>query len=286
MTFVGKILVVAIMFFSLCFLALSGMVFTSATNWRAEAAKQKDLVKKYQSDLGTAEAKAAKAQEDIKAAADLAKGELDTRAGKITDLTAQNEQLERERTDAVRRIETAIQNMTIAQAEAEARAQELDQLRKTLASTEEEGNKLKITETQLNETIRELEIKLAAANQVKKSLQENVDAYASFLTTKGINVDITQIKRVDRPPTVNGEVTRVDPTGRRLEISIGSDDGLVEGHELLVFRYNPVPEFIGRIRIVHADPDKSVAVVVGGQTYQGKKIREGDRVANKISPGN
>jgi len=52
MTFVGKILVIVIMAFSLIFLGISTVVFTTARNWRTATEEQKkkvsDLTKKTQ----------------------------------------------------------------------------------------------------------------------------------------------------------------------------------------------------------------------------------------------
>jgi predicted transcriptional regulator len=80
-----------------------------------------------------------------------------------------------------------------------------------------------------------------------------------------------------------GEVTRIDPTNRRMELSIGSDDGLVTGHELYIYRTSPRPEYIGKVTIVTVEPDRAVAKVIGN-TYQGKKIKEGDIVSSTIKP--
>jgi hypothetical protein len=80
-----------------------------------------------------------------------------------------------------------------------------------------------------------------------------------------------------------GEVKRVDPSNRRVEITIGSDDGLVPGHELYLFRTTPRPEYLGKITIISVDPDQSVGRV-NGTTFQGKKIQEGDIVSSTIKP--
>ena len=66
-------------------------------------------------------------------------------------------------------------------------------------------------------------------------------------------------------------------------MTIGSDDGLVVGHELYIFRTSPRPEYIGKVAIVTVDPDQAVARVIGN-TYQGKKIKEGDIVSSTIKP--
>jgi len=78
---------------------------------------------------------------------------------------------------------------------------------------------------------------------------------------------------------VEGEVTKVDTRNTRVEISIGSDDGLTEGNELDVYHLNP-PEYLGRIRVETLSNDHSVGKVI--QTNKGLKIKEGDIVATKI----
>jgi hypothetical protein len=89
------------------------------------------------------------------------------------------------------------------------------------------------------------------------------------------------------PPTVEGVVRKVYAPVKQVEISIGSDHGLVEGNELYVYRTDrptdrPAKppwefEFLGRIRIMQANPDQSLARVIG--TLQGKVIKEGDTVS-------
>jgi len=93
----------------------------------------------------------------------------------------------------------------------------------------------------------------------------------------GLSDDITRIKGLESPPAVHGEVARVD-RDNRVELTIGSDDGLVVGHELYLWRLKPKSEYLGKVRIISVDPDQAVGVVVGGTTVQGKKIKEGDIV--------
>jgi RNA polymerase sigma factor (sigma-70 family) len=90
------------------------------------------------------------------------------------------------------------------------------------------------------------------------------------------------------PPRLEGVVQKVDGANKRVEISIGSDDGLAEGHELTVFRLDRLAqsgwqfEFLGRIRILATDPDQSVGRVI--YSKQGKQIRPGDKVSPRL-PG-
>ena len=51
MTFVGKILVIVIMVFALFFLAVSTVVFSTATNWKEEATKRKTEISKLNTEV-------------------------------------------------------------------------------------------------------------------------------------------------------------------------------------------------------------------------------------------
>jgi hypothetical protein len=104
-----------------------------------------------------------------------------------------------------------------------------------------------------------------------------------LLRQNGLSTDITQIKGLENPPPVTGEVLRIDQSNRKVEISIGSDDGVVVGHELNLYRVKPRPEYLGKIQILSVDPDQAVGRVIGN-TVQGKKIKEGDIVSSTINP--
>src|SRR5215813_2919099 len=113
MTFVGKILVIVIMAFSLFFLAVSTVVFSTERNWAEEVKKQKEQVRQLQAkanDLNRSldEQKAAltKAQADAKSQLAALKTRNDT-------LAEENTRRTNERTDIIKQIETAQENMKV-----------------------------------------------------------------------------------------------------------------------------------------------------------------------------
>ena len=84
------------------------------------------------------------------------------------------------------------------------------------------------------------------------------------------------------PAGLQGEVTQVDRLSGRVEISLGSDDGLVPGHELNVYR-NPPPRSrgravsLGRMRILSLSPDQAVGEMIDGNAAG--NVKEKDRVS-------
>jgi hypothetical protein len=283
MTHVGKILVLVIMAFSLLFLGISTVVFSTSKNWKTATEEQKKAVEKVKQELNAAQAKADEAKklmEDTKTAAGEATKQLQNR---IRELENQNkldlDQITNVRGQLVKAQETAKSSLD----DLEAKRNETNLLRSQKSAVEKQANEFKLRQAELNDHIRELERMLETATKNNSDLREKVAKFSSALRGAGLSDDISQYKGVETPPPVTGQVKRVDPTNRRLEISIGSDDGLVVGHELYVSRTSPRPEYLGRVRVISVDPDQAVVRVVGN-TYQGKKIKEGDVVSNSIVP--
>jgi hypothetical protein len=283
MTYVGKILVIVIMAFSLIFLGISTVVFTTAKNWRSATEEQKKKVGDLTKQVGVAQA-----------AVDAAKKELDDAKGKFDALTknlnnqiqgqeAQIASAQKQITQASGEVGTAQMNARTALDEAEARRKDSEPIRDQKAAVEKQANEFKLKQAELNDRIRELERILETATKHNTDLRERVAKFSALLRQSGLSDDISQIKGMESPPPVVGEVKRVDPSNRRVELTIGSDDGLVVGHELFLFRQKPRPEYLGKITIIAVDPDQAVGRV-NGTTYQGKKIQEGDLVSSTIKP--
>jgi antitoxin component HigA of HigAB toxin-antitoxin module len=283
MTFVGKILVILIMGFSLLFLALSTAVFTTSRNWMVATKKEHDdvdkLKKKVQDAQAAAEA-AKKGLEDAKVAFDAEKARLDSAVATQIETSKRDvDQL----TEARKQLTAAEQTAKSTLDEVEDKRQQTELLRTQLSAVEKQANEFKLHQAELNDRIRDLERTLDTATRNNSDLRERVAKFSTLLRSNGLSDDISQIKGLESPPPVVGEVKKIDPTNRLLELTIGADDGLVEGHELFIYRTSPRPEYIGRVVIVTVEPDRSVARVIGN-TYQGKKIKEGDIVSSTIKP--
>ncbi|MGA8350680.1 MAG: hypothetical protein WB773_23010 [Isosphaeraceae bacterium] len=283
MTFVGKILVIVIMAFSLIFLGISTVVFTTAKNWRSATEEQKKKVSDLTKKLNDARAAVDASKKDL----DAAKANYDALSKKlnnqIQDQEAQIASAQAQITRVGGEVATAEMNAKTALEDAEARRKESLQIRDQKTAVEKQANEFKLKQAELNDRIRELERILETVTKHNSDLRERVAKFSALLRQNGLSDDISQIKGMESPPPVVGEVKRVDPSNRRVELSIGSDDGLVVGHELFLFRQTPRPEYLGKITIISVDPDQAVGRV-NGTTYQGKKIKEGDLVSSTIKP--
>jgi len=283
MTQVGKILVLVIMAFSLIFLGISTMVFVTSKNWKDATAKKDAEVKKIKGELSTEQAKLGEAKKNLEDAQALAQQATKALSSRIQTLEDQNKrdlaQIQQVRQD----LAVATQSAKSSLEEVDSRRKETMLLRDQKSAVEKQANDYQLRQAELNDRIRELERMLDTAKNNNKDLLERVAKYTTLLQRSGLSTDIAQIKGLEAPPPVTGEVTKGDPTNKMFEISIGADDGLVIGHELFFYRTKPRPEYLGKGQIVRVDPDQAV-VRVQGSTVQGKKIKEGDIVSSSITP--
>lgn len=280
MTFVGKILVILIMAFSLVFLGVSTVVFTTATNWKDKSAKQDADLKKLQGQVNDYKAKVAAADGQLTAAKEEQKKQLAERDVRIADLKKQADDASDEMTKARSQLEAANQRAGVALAEATARKGEIDVLIDTQSKAQAQANQFSAQNIELTDQIRVLQREKATAEQNAKDLRQVNAKVLSYMQAKGISIEAVNRQDTTRtPPPVEGKVVELNPTGRSMEISIGSDDGLAAGQELYVYRIQPRAEFIGKVRIVSVYPDKAVADLIGN-TVNGKKVQEGDNVTS------
>jgi uncharacterized protein YlxW (UPF0749 family) len=283
MTHVGKILVVAIMFFSVVFLGTSTTVFMTSKNWKEETRKKSEEVVKVKKSLTEAQAQVDAAKKELADAQGQAATATKQLSDRIRKLEDDNKRDLEQITDLRGKIGVADMNAKSALEEAGAKREETVLLRTQKSAVEKQANEFKLRQAELTDRIRELERILDTATRNNGDLRERVAKFTTLLQKNGLSTDISQIKGLESPPPVQGQIKRVDASNRKVEITIGSDDGLVAGHELNLFRLSPRPEFLGKIQIVAVDPDQAVGRVIGN-TFQGKKIKEGDIVSSTINP--
>jgi hypothetical protein len=283
MTFVGRILVLVITALALVFLGVSTVVFTTASNWKEAKEAETKKVQKLQNDVRDLAAQQDAYKKENAAALATHKAELKREQEKIASLEADIKRAQDEITQSRTALEVAQQNAKLALDEAGARKGETDLLRDQKSAVEKQANDFKLRQTELNDKIRELSRMLETATNNNTDLRDRVAKFSTLLRQNGLSDDISTLKGLGSPPTVEGEVARVDAQNKAVEITIGSNDGLVPGHELFLFRVKPSPEFLGRIKILSVDPNQSVGRVIG-TTIQNKKIKEGDIVSSTIRP--
>jgi len=130
-------------------------------------------------------------------------------------------------------------------------------------------------------TVVALTDQLNQAEGLKIRLTERQTQLATEITQMKMVMDahgLTKTTLVSKiPPKVEGRVLAVGAKDL-IEISIGADDGLKEGHALEVYRGNT---YLGRITIIKTSPDRAVGQIV--KELQRGQIKQGDNVSTKLS---
>jgi septal ring factor EnvC (AmiA/AmiB activator) len=280
MNALGKFLVAAIMVFSVIFMAFAIAVFTTHKNWRDEAEKlEKDVQSKKTEIANLNEVKLALIKQQTDAT-----GRMSALLAKAqTTLTTKTQELEKLQLDNIKTKEAnnrLLLDLNLAEEELKKRLKDIDEYLATIDAEREQRNEL------FNDLVQTTE----EHNQVKNELQRVKD-YNTRLTEL-----MAQAKKVvdrlgghlamsvdDKPPPVDGVVldVRKDAGVERVEISLGYQDGLAEGHKLSLYRKSAgQSKYLGEIEITRTWPDRAVGRVL--PEYKRGNIERDDRVASRL----
>lgn len=290
MSFVGKVLVVVQLALSVLFMALAGAVFAVHTNWRdaydkqaATIAGSAKSVADMQAEMDSVKQASQKVVDDNKAEMDLLKNTVQTQIQQIEALTKKNNEDQQE-----------LQTQT---ALAETKAKEAE-FRKTEADEQRAANRA--LQTSLDQTaakVRDLEdqkfgLEVEYGALRSKAEEEQLKlAYLEKLARKmGLETDPKKAAKLEEPPPpVEGLVKSLKKDRanqvRMIEISVGSDDGLIVGHKLDVMRsgVNGKPaKWLGRVKVISIEPDYAVCEVMREDTPPNGIIEVGDNVTTKL----
>lgn len=282
MTLVGKIFTVLIFIMSLVFMSFAVMVFATHQNWR-------DLVKSTDSskpglerrlELKTAELTAAKGEHERtkqqlaleQASRRQALAALQTR---ITTAEATVAQQEKELNDKIAALNQESQANKTAQERLTKLEEEVAILRKEtqLAQLDRDTQFSKVVE--LTDRLNQDEVKRQALEERSNQLNAQLAQLTMVLKANGLTKDslVAQLE----PIGLNGIVLVVGDKDL-IEISVGKDDGLREGHIMEVYRGDT---YLGQIKIMKVAPDRAVGQI--NKDLKRGQVRKGDHVTTKFS---
>ncbi len=288
MSFLGKLLIAFQLVLSIVFLAFAGAVFSTQQNWKTLAETNEKNLKTeqaaHQNDLQADQLAKANLQQELKN--ELMNASVAAGSAKLLedDVTSLKKELVAARTERD-------SQRTLAQVATEEARQRRDEALQQRAV----NNDLHKLLTEKNDKVKALEDivfnksveEKSLTDKHSKLLQESA-IYKKILAANGLSADPKSVVGLQAPPpTVQGEVLETKRGGRAgsdlVEISLGLDDGLVEGHKLSVYRPaagDRAASYLGEIRIVYVTPDRSVGVVVA--RAKNGIIAKGDNVTSKL----
>jgi len=289
MSVIGRILVVVQVVLSLFFAAFAGAVFTYHENWKANYEAAAESLELTKTESGNLRQEYEDYKNDnnnaLKSAVDRA--ELaETTADRLQEQNAlSTNQLETTKTelDASRALNV------ISADEARIRREETLKQRQVNESLHNKLDDVLASYRALKDDLFAEEIKRSELLNKHEQVIAELREIQTIVRNSGIDLDTVAVNNKDNPPPlVTGKVENADKGKRNgieyIEISIGSDDGLLKGHALFVYRLarqkGDRPKYLGKIKLVHVTPDRAVGTVV--EKAKNGIIEVGDNVSTKL----
>jgi len=152
--------------------------------------------------------------------------------------------------------------------------EETRKLRGQIRTEQEDRDTLFAETLELTDQMNRLRGIVQQQTERNTQLMAQVTRYKEVVDARGIDIS----EPLDgAPPERNGTVLVLDRPRKLVEVSIGYDDGLRDGHLLDVTRRD---RFVGKLRVRRTEPDRAVAEILAD--YSEGIIQEGDRVDTAI----
>lgn len=278
MTRLGQIFTLLLLILSVAFFVASVAVNASHKNLRDQVTEYQSRVRLLDTSIEELK-KAAEtnktqlAQEQVARRVSLAalQTQLATELDKNQQANTQLNDLNSKNTQATQSLAQTLAELKRITSENDLLKQEIDKIitdrngqRRTVINLTDELNSLKSKRIDLETEI--------------KNLRDQATLYQAMADTRGAALAAAGLKDPDDvpPSDLKGVVLAVG-SDSSVEISVGRDDGLRQGHQLDVFRNG---SYLGRIEIRTIADDKAVGKVL--PSFRKGFIQAGDRVASKV----
>ncbi|SMP77920.1 hypothetical protein SAMN06265222_12418 [Neorhodopirellula lusitana] len=277
MNLLGKSFSVLILLLSVVFMVLALAVNASHRNWR-DVVLADDGLKAQIETIARTNSELRDSRARTQASLDR---EQAARRTALAALQTQLDQLEsqlRESESTVQQLQA--KNTELAQLD-RSRAEELEKLtaetsrlRESVRKEQQDRDTLFAETLTLTDQMNSLRGVVQLQQDRNDQLMTQVTRYKEVVDAAGLNMN----DPLDgAPPERNGNVLVINRPRKLVEVSIGYDDGLREGHFLEVTRGG---RYVTRLRVRETEPDRAVAEIL--RDYSEGTIQEGDRVDTSI----
>lgn len=290
MNFWGRILLVLNVVLSFTFMAYAAAVFNTQTSWKQEAETRQETISQKDAQFNTLSQEFETFKNDNAKVMVQLTDRAETSEASLAQLQTAHETLTKQMETTQTELEREKALAEIAHEEALTRKAEALKERNANAALH------KTIDKQIDK-IHELEDKIYENSVERQNLIATHNAVLSDLANakqiiryKGIDKEEEKelLAKQSPPPTVEGVVLNTKADTRNgleyVEISVGSDDGLVKGNELYSYRFatsvEERPKYINTIQLVSVGPDRSVGVVVSKS--KNGEVKKGDNVSTKL----
>lgn len=277
MNLLGKSFSVLILLLSLVFMVLALAVNASHRNWRDVVMSDNGLkaqIETYERTNSQLREARARTQADLdreRVARRTALAALQTQKDALTaQLSSSESSLQQEQAK-----NTELSQLDRSRAEElEKLTAETSNLRAQIRKEQQDRDSLFAETLKLTDEMNSLRGIVQLQQDRNDQLLAQVTRYKEVVDAAGLNMN----DPLDgSPPDRNGNVLVINRPRKLVEVSIGYDDGLREGHLLEVTRGG---RYVSRLRVRKTEPDRAVAEILND--YSEGAIQEGDRVDTTI----
>ncbi len=288
MGFLGKVLVGLQFALSILFLTFAGAVFTAQQNWKA----QKEL---SDTKITQLEGEKKNIEDEFRKSKTIADMDLANEKQKAAEAAGKAKLFEDDLTTARAELQAAKNDVGVQRRLADVAKEEAQQRRDEAITQRGVNNDLNKLLNEKNDKVKALEdivfnsnVELKTTKDKHEKLLAELAILQKVIAANGLPTDPKAIAGLQTPPpAVDGAVLETKRGGRNgadlVEISVGSDDGLTEGHKLVIFRQavgERAAKYLGEIRLVYVTPDRAVGTVV--TRAKNGIIEKGDNVTSKL----
>jgi len=279
---VGKILIILQLVFSLCFMCFAGAAYTYSAKWKAEAEKAQVQAQDANNNIDDLRRTHVQELETLNATLTAETNRADQAEGQLTNLQQDVATMRQSLAEAEKQRDINAENYAVANAEAEARKAEAIQLRSEVQKQRDTIQTLIGQRRDIEDETLDLKGQVAAARERE----------VQTLSEIGRLNDLLRYHEVDPRQQLVGEspaeITKVDGkvlatrrnasrSAELVHISIGSDDRIISGMTMIVYRGN---KYLGELRITDVYADSAVGLVV--ERTRNGVIERGDDVTTKL----
>lgn len=278
MTFLGRVFTIVILVCSVAFFVAALLANASHMNYKEKLVSLRSQVDQLNTTIKATKTANEKlqtslSQEQIARRAALAalQTQLDNAASQLAVANKNLSDLNSVNTMQNQNLSQTIDRLKSTQSQNEAYKIEID---KVIT----DRNSVRIAVIKLTDELNSLKsIESDLLAQVKQ-LQDSSTLFEALSETRGSALKSFGLTDVDDvpPADLRGEVLAVN-SNQLVEISLGRDDGIREGHTLEVFRGG---QYLGRVQISKTQDDKSIGKILA--SFRKGYIQAGDKVASKI----
>jgi cell shape-determining protein MreC len=282
MNLIGKILVGVIFVMSIVFMTLGIVLYQTQSGWKDKTKKVEDERSKIQTRNTQLETEIKNLTDEYERLVAELKDDKDKLTSKNQELSEENKTLSSESVILHQDIDSKTKLLASTQTNMSMMRDELLDTRDKLATARTELHEQFVAMVDKTNTARVLALELATLKSTFDVLKNDHVAASSLLANLGYRDLAPDVYLLDVPPRITGTITDIRPNGL-LEINIGRDDGLLQGHKLHVYRdkNQGAQSYLGRIEIIDVKPGKSVGKIM--PEYRAGTILRNDNVTAYLS---